>query len=345
MASPLLETKLHVPRGRRGLVARPRLSERLSRGVESALTLVSAPAGFGKTTLLAEWLAAPAADGQSVAWLSLDQRDNDPALFWTYLVAALRTAAPGVGAGALSILQSPAPQSEAVVATLLNELDTIAGDVVLVLDDYHLIDARDVQDGMAFLLEHLPAQLHLVIAGRADPALPVARLRGRGELVEIRAAELRFTPDEAAAYLNGVMGLVLTAQDVATLEERTEGWITALQLAALSLSGRDDVAGFIAGFAGDDRYIVDYLAEEGAAASARTCPQLPAVDLHPGPADRSAVRCRYRPGRQQGDSGRSGARKPVPGPARRPPPVVSLSPPLRGRAASATAGRAARPRP
>ena len=262
MASPLLETKLHVPRGRRGLVARPRLSERLSRGVESALTLVSAPAGFGKTTLLAEWLAAPAADGQSVAWLSLDQRDNDPALFWTYLVAALRTAAPGVGAGALSILQSPAPQSEAVVATLLNELDTIAGDVVLVLDDYHLIDARDVQDGMAFLLEHLPAQLHLVIAGRADPALPVARLRGRGELVEIRAAELRFTPDEAAAYLNGVMGLVLTAQDVATLEERTEGWITALQLAALSLSGRDDVAGFIAGFAGDDRYIVDYLAEE-----------------------------------------------------------------------------------
>ena len=143
---------------------------------------------------------------RSAAWLSLDQRDNDPALFWTYLVAALQTAAPGVGAGALSLLQSPQPPIEAVVTTLLNDLSAISNDVVLVLDDYHLIEAREVQDGMAFLLEHLPPQLHLVIAGRADPALPLARLRGRGELVEIRAADLRFTPDEAAAYLNGVMG-------------------------------------------------------------------------------------------------------------------------------------------
>ena len=262
MAGPLLETKLHVPRRRRGLVARPRLSERLSRGAESTLTLVSAPAGFGKTTLLAEWLAAAAAEGRSAAWLSLDQRDNDPALFWTYLVAALRTAAPGVGAGALSLLQSPQPPIEAVLATLLNDLSASSDDVVLVLDDYHVIDARDVQDGMAFLLEHLPPQMHLVIASRADPALPLARLRGRGELVEIRAADLRFTPDEAAAYLNEVMGLVLTAQDVAALEGRTEGWIAALQLAALSMQGRDDIAGFIAGFAGDDRYIVDYLVEE-----------------------------------------------------------------------------------
>ena len=156
MAGPLLETKLHVPRRRRGLVARPRLSERLSRGAESALTLVSAPAGFGKTTLLAEWLAAAPADGRSAAWLSLDQRDNDPALFWTYLVAALQTAAPGVGAGALSLLQSPQTPIEAVLATLLNDLSAIPNDVVLVLDDYHVIDARDVQDGMAFLLEHLP---------------------------------------------------------------------------------------------------------------------------------------------------------------------------------------------
>ena len=211
MAGPLLETKLHVPRWRRGLVARPRLSERLSRGAESALTLVSAPAGFGKTTLLAEWLAAAPADGRSVAWLSLDQRDNDPALFWTYLVAALKTAAHGVGASALSLLQPPRPPTEAGLATLLNDLDAISNDVVLVLDDYHVIDARDVQDGMAFLLEHLPPQIHLVIGSRADPALPLARLRGRGELVEIRAADLRFTPGEAAAYLNGVMGLALTA--------------------------------------------------------------------------------------------------------------------------------------
>ena len=243
MAGPLLETKLHVPRWRRGLVARPRLSERLSRGAESALTLVSAPAGFGKTTLLAEWLAVAAAGGRSVAWLSLDQRDNDPALFWTYLVAALNTGAPAVGAGALALLQPPQPPNEAGLVALLNDLDAISNDVVLVLDDYHVIDTREVQDGMAFLLDHLPPGLHVVIAGRADPALPLARLRARGELAEIRAAELRFTPDETAAYLNGMMGLQLTARDVAVLEGRTEGWIAALQLAALSMQGRDDVAG------------------------------------------------------------------------------------------------------
>ena len=262
MTGPLLETKLHVPRGRRGLVARPRLRERLSRGAESALTLVSAPAGFGKTTLLTEWLASYGADGRSAAWLSLDQRDNDAALFWSYFVAALQTASPEVGAGALSLLQSPQTPIESVLATLLNDLSAISDDVVLVLDDYHVIDAREVQDGMAFLLEHLPPQMHLVIASRADPALPLSRLRASGELVEIRAADLRFTPDEAAEYLNQKMGLVLTAQDVAALEGRTEGWIAALQLAALSLQGRDDIAGFIAGFAGDDRYIVDYLVEE-----------------------------------------------------------------------------------
>jgi LuxR family transcriptional regulator, maltose regulon positive regulatory protein len=262
MAGPLLETKLHVPRWRRSLVARPRLSERLSLGAESALTLVSAPAGFGKTTLLAEWLAVTAAGGRSVAWLSLDRRDNDPALFWTYLVAALNTGAPAVGAGALALLQPPEPPNEAGLVALLNDLDAISNDVVLVLDDYHVIDARDVQDGMAFLLEHLPPQIHLVIAGRTDPPLPLARLRGRGELAEIRAADLRFTPGEAAAYLNEVMGLVLTAADVAALEGRTEGWIAALQLAALSMQGREDAAAFIDGFAGDDRYVVDYLAEE-----------------------------------------------------------------------------------
>jgi LuxR family maltose regulon positive regulatory protein len=262
MAGPLLATKLHVPRRPRSLVARPRLSERLSQGAESALTLVSAPAGFGKTTLLTQWLAAVAADGRSVAWLSLDQRDNDPELFWTYLVGALKTVAQGAGASALSLLQPPQPPTEAGLATLLNDLDALPVDVVLVLDDYHVIEARGVQDGMAFLLEHLPPQIHLVIASRADPALPLARLRGRGELVEIRAADLRFTPNEAAAYLNEVMGLVLTAPDVAALEERTEGWIAALQLAALSLQGREDIATFIAGFAGDDRYIVDFLAEE-----------------------------------------------------------------------------------
>ena len=314
----LLETKFYVPRARRDLVPRPRLAERLDRGSASKLTLVSAPAGFGKTTLLSEWLAAgpgAAADRRRVAWLSLDRGDNNLASFWAYVIAALRTAAPGVGQDALAMLAAPGPQpTETVLTTLLNDLSAIAGDVVLVLDDYHVIDARDVQDGMAFLLDHVPAGLHVVIAGRADPALPLARWRARGELVEIRAAELRFTPDEAAAYLNETMGLQLTAPDVAALEGRTEGWIAALQLAALSMQGRDDVSGFIAGFAGDDRYVVDYLARGGAAASARSCPGLLAADLHPGPAERPAVRCRHRAGRRQGHAGGAGPGQPVPGP-------------------------------
>jgi ATP/maltotriose-dependent transcriptional regulator MalT len=262
----LLETKFYAPRSRRGLVPRPRLSERLDRGTAAKLMLVSAPAGFGKTTLLTEWLAAgPAApaDERLAAWLSLDRGDSDPVSFWAYVIAALRTVASGVGESALALLHAPQrPPIETVLTALLNDLSAGAGDIVLVLDDYHVIDAPEVQQGMTFWLDHLPPGLHVVIASRADPALPLARLRARGELVEIRAADLRFTPDEAAAYLNGMMGLQLTARDVAMLEARTEGWIAALQLAALSMQGRDDVAGFIAGFAGDDRYVVDYLAEE-----------------------------------------------------------------------------------
>ncbi|TDW92830.1 LuxR family maltose regulon positive regulatory protein [Kribbella pratensis] len=262
MAGTLLDAKVRVPRLRRGLVARPRLSDRMSRGSDSVLTLVSAPAGFGKTTLLTDWVAGLGRDGRAIAWLSLDQRDNDPTVFWTYVVAALRTAVDGIGAGALALLQSPQPPVEAVLSALLNDLHAAPTDVVLVLDDYHHIDTRDIHDGMAFLLEHLPEQAHVVIAGRADPLLPLGRLRGQGELVEIRVADLRFTPDEAAAYLSETMGLSLTAQEILTLERRTEGWIAALQLAALSMQGREDVAGFVAGFGGDDRYVVDYLAEE-----------------------------------------------------------------------------------
>jgi LuxR family maltose regulon positive regulatory protein len=262
MAGTLLDAKVRVPRLRRGLVARPRLSDRMRRGSDSVLTLVSAPAGFGKTTLLTDWVAGLGRDGRAIAWLSLDQRDNDPTVFWTYVVAALRTAVDGIGAGALALLQSPQPPVDAVLSALLNDLHAAPTDVVLVLDDYHHIDTRDIHDGMAFLLEHLPEQVHVVIAGRADPLLPLGRLRGQGELVEIRVADLRFTPDEAAAYLSETMGLSLTAQEILTLERRTEGWIAALQLAALSMQGREDVAGFVAGFGGDDRYVVDYLAEE-----------------------------------------------------------------------------------
>jgi LuxR family maltose regulon positive regulatory protein len=263
--APLLETKLFVPKARRS-VSRPRLNARLDRAAEARLSLVSAPAGFGKTTLLTDWLSHEPAlrvRPRSIAWLSLDSADNDPTTFWTYLIAAVQTVAPSVGAQTLALLQTPQPPPiAAVLTTFLNDLGAVDTDIVLVLDDYHVIEAREVQEGMAFLLEHLPTQVHLVIAGRSDPAFPLARLRARGELVETRAADLRFTPDEAMSYLNDVMGLRLDWEDVAALEGRTEGWIAALQLAALSMQGRTDAGSFIAGFAGDDRYVVDYLVEE-----------------------------------------------------------------------------------
>jgi LuxR family transcriptional regulator, maltose regulon positive regulatory protein len=262
VTGPLLTTKLHVPRRRRGLVGRARLSDRLSQGDEAALILVSAPAGFGKTTVLTDWLAGVDPQQRSVAWLSIDARDDDPAVFWTYVLAALATVAPAVGAGSLQLLRSPDSSLEATLSTLINEVAAVEGDVVLVLDDYHLIESPEIHEGMAFLLEHLPPQAHLVVAGRTDPPLPLTRLRARGELVELRAADLRFTPEEAGQYLTGAMQLPLTAGQVAALDGRTEGWIAALQLAALSMQGRGDVTGFLTDFAGDDRYIVDYLVEE-----------------------------------------------------------------------------------
>jgi LuxR family maltose regulon positive regulatory protein len=268
--APLLDTKFYPPTSPRVLVPRPRLRDGLVRGTAAKLMLVSAPAGFGKSTLVAQWLTewlaaegSPTVTRRSAAWLSLDRDDDAPQPFWTYLVAALRRAAPGAASTALELLQaSPPAPVHTVVTTLLNDLAALENDLVLVLDDYHVIDSRDVHEEMAFLLDRLPPRLRLVVVGRADPALPLARMRARGELVEIRAAELRFTADEASAYLNGVMGLQLSVDDVATLEGRTEGWIAALQLAALSMQGRDDLGAFIVGFAGDDRYIVDYLVEE-----------------------------------------------------------------------------------
>ena len=259
--TPLVETKLHAPRRRRGVVHRPRLTNRLIARDHPALTLVSAPAGFGKTTLLADWFA-DGADGRSTAWLSLDARDNDSAVFVSYLVAALQTVAPDVGATALSLVQSSPSSLEAVVATLVNDLHALARDIDLVLDDYHVIESADLHEAVAFLLEHLPPHAHLVVASRSDPPFPLARLRARGELLEVRVADLRFTADEAAAYFSDAMGLDLTADNVAALEARTEGWIAALQLAALSMQGRDDIDAFIDSFTGDDRFVVDYLAEE-----------------------------------------------------------------------------------
>ncbi len=262
MARPLIATKLYVPKLRRGLVTRPRLIAHTRRGADAKLTLVSAPAGFGKTTLLAEWLGETPDDNRSVAWLSLDQADNEPVSFWTYVVTALQGAVPGVGSRALELITSSPVPTDLVLTTLVNELAAAPGAVWLVLDDYHLVDSHEVDQGLTFLLDHLPPHVHVVLSTRSDPDLPLSRMRVRGELVEIRAADLRFTVDEAAAYLEEATGLHLTARDVEVLEVRTEGWIAALQLAALSIKGRDDASGFISRFAGNDRYIVDYLVEE-----------------------------------------------------------------------------------
>ena len=261
MPSDLLETKLHAPRPRAGVVHRPRLAARLARGATSKLTLVSAPPGFGKSTLVADWIAGfpPTAPA---AWLSLDHGDNDPARFWRYVVAALRTARPDTGREAAAVLESPEPQVEQAVRSVLNDLAAFEHQVVLVLDDFHVIERREIHDELAYLIDRLPPAAHLVITTRGDPPLPLARLRVRGELVEVRATDLRFTADEAAAYLKGTMGLELTGADVAALEARTEGWIAALQLAALSMQGRADPSSFVASFAGDDRYVFDYLADE-----------------------------------------------------------------------------------
>src|SRR5918994_274558 len=260
MSTPILATKLYVPAPQPRVVPRPRLTEPLNEGLHRKLPLISAPAGFGKTTLLGEWLAGC---GRPAAWLSLDEGDNDPTRFLAYLVAALRTVATDIGEGVLGGLQSPQPPpTETILTALLNEINAIPDNFVLVLDDYHLIDARPIDDALAFLLEHLPPRMHLVVATREDPHLPLSRLRVRGQMSELRAAYLRFTPSEAAEFLVGVMGLSLSAEDIAALEDRTEGWIAGLQLAALSMGGREDVAGFIRAFAGDNRYVVDYLVEE-----------------------------------------------------------------------------------
>lgn len=261
---PLLDTKLHVPGPRPAIVPRPRLVERLRRGEAGRrLTLVSAPAGFGKTTLLAEWLSAGPATCPAAGWLSLDAGDNDPAVFWNYLVAALRTARPDAGGRVLSLLRAAQPPpDEGIVAALINEASAFVEDVVLILDDFHLIENPAIHDGISFLLDHLPRRLHLVLASRSDPPLPLARLRARGELTELRAADLRFTPEEASAFLRRVAGAGLTSGDVEALERRTEGWAAGLQLAALSIEGREDARGFVTHFSGDNRYVADYLVEE-----------------------------------------------------------------------------------
>jgi len=258
---PLIRTKIRLPSTRLSLVPRARLQEQIVQGLQGPLTLVIAPAGFGKTTLVASCIVSR---GIPVAWLSLDKHDNEEARFLNYVVAALQEADNTIGYEAAQLLagmQQQAP-SEAVLTSLINDLDRASGEIVLVVDDYHFINSQTVHENMAFLLEHCPNTLHVVIVTRSDPPLPLARVRACGQMVELRAADLRFTEPEAAQFLNDIMELRLDAGLVAVLEERTEGWIAGLQMAALSMRNREDLLGFIEGFSGTNRYILDYLLED-----------------------------------------------------------------------------------
>jgi len=266
MPTSVLATKLFVPPRRFTSVPRLHLVERLNEGLcqdqeyRRPLTLISAPAGFGKTTLLSEWIPTCR---RPVAWVSLDEGDNDLARFLVYVVTALRKIEPAIGEQLLTVLQNPPlPPTDTLLTPLINEIAASPSDFILILDDYHVIEAQAIDDALTFIIDHLPPPMHLVITTREDPSLPISRLRARGQLMEIRASDLRFTPAEAAEFLNQAMGLSLSTEEVAILENRTEGWIAGLQLAALSLKGHQDIAGFIRSFAGDHRYIVDYLVEE-----------------------------------------------------------------------------------
>lgn len=268
MATPLLTTKLYMPPIRLELVARPHLMERLNEGLHRKLIVISAPAGFGKTTLINAWIKESEVPA---AWISLDENDNDPARFLAYLIAALRTVQADIGKGALSALQAPQPPaSESILTAVINQLSNLPHSLLLVLDDYHLITTNSIHRALGFFLDHLPPQIHVVIATRADPPLPVARLRGRGQLTELRQMDLRFSLDEATAFLNHVMDLNLPTEDIAALTSRTEGWIAGLQMAALALqvalsTHSEDGAlsgSFVQAFAGSNRYILDYLVEE-----------------------------------------------------------------------------------
>lgn len=262
MSVPILTTKLYFPHPQSDGVRRPRLSGKLLDGVArpGAWTLIAGPAGFGKTTLLSEFIERYQ---RPVAWLSLDTADNDPNRFWTYFIAACRSVSPEMGEAAMSLLRSPQPVPEDAIPTaLINDVSGQSQDLVVVLDDYHVIQNQALHSALAFFLDHLPEHLHLIFSTRADPPWPLARFRSRGLLYEIRAADLRFTREETAAFLNEAMGLNLSAKDIASLEARTEGWVAGLRLAALSMRGREDVAGFVKDFTGSHVYVAEYLVEE-----------------------------------------------------------------------------------
>ena len=256
----LLSTKLFIPRPRKNLVSRPRLTVRLNAGLEKKLTLIAAPAGFGKTTLLSEWIPH---SPRSVTWLSLDEDDNDPTKFWAYFITSLQALHPNLGDDALTLLQSPqAPSITSILTILINEIAACSDHFVIVLEDYHLVDSQPIHEALTYFLAHLPANLHLMMTTRVDPPLPLARLRARDKLTELRANDLRFTRDETATFLNQVVGVKLSEVEITTLEARTEGWVAGLQIAALSIQEHEDIPGFIQTFSGSHRHILGYLAEE-----------------------------------------------------------------------------------
>ena len=265
MASTILVTKLFVPPTRLDFIPRPRLIKRLSQGLHGKITLISAPAGFGKTTLVSEWIRELNGETPSTCavWLSLDEGDNDLSRFLVYFISALQTIDADIARKALSNLQSPQPPPiERSLVSLINEIAAISDRILFVLDDYHLIHTQSVHDALSFLLDNLPPQMHMVIATREDPLLPLSRLRARGQMTELRAADLRFTVSEAAEFLNQAMGLDLSAEEIVSLETRTEGWVVGLQMAALSMQGRQDTTSFIQAFTGSHHFILDYLIEE-----------------------------------------------------------------------------------
>lgn len=271
VTTPILTTKLYIPPLRPKAVLRPHLIERLNEGLRQnhgfgrKLTLISAPAGFGKTTLVSEWVQAlnKAAPPIEAAWISLGEGDDDPARFLAYLVAALQTISASVGETVSGALRAPQPPStEAILTSVLNEIANTSKPFLLVLDDYHVIEAKPIDKALTFLVEHMPPQMHLVLTTREDPQLPLPRYRARGQMTELRAADLRFTHSEAADFLNRLMGLDLSTNEIAALESRTEGWIAGLQLAAISMQGNEDAHGFVKSFKGSHRYVLDYLIEE-----------------------------------------------------------------------------------
>ncbi len=260
MHRPILKTKLHIPPSRTNLVVRPQLIQRLNQGLHRKMTLISAPAGFGKTTLVSRWATQCQLP---VVWISLDRRDNDPISFLIYFITTIKTIEADFGEAILSALQTPQPPStESILTTILNEIAELTDSFILVLDDYHSIDDENVDSVLTFILENIPKQLHLVIVTREDPKLPLARLRSRDNLTELRTADLRFTLSETSRFLNQVMALIVSDEDIITLNDRTEGWVAGLQLAAISMQGLNDSTAFIKSFAGSHTFVMDYLIQE-----------------------------------------------------------------------------------